>query len=197
MGWLGAEDLGIYVVCLSAARVLNLFEASLSTVILPKVAGKPPDEASALVGTLSRLTFFSSALFAFGLAATLPWLIPHVYGRGFERGIMTSEILLIEAVFGCTTNILLHSYLALNRPAIVTLFQFAALGLAIPMMVILIPRFGLTGAALALLASTMVRYLVAKLGYQYILGLKIPGFILTRADLAYLLHSISLRTGDR
>ena len=193
VGFLSPTELGVYVVCLSASRVLNLFETSLATVMLPKTAGKAKAEVASIVSLLGRLTFALSGGAAVILALLIPWVLPAVYGHEFRLGIATTEVLLLESVIGSTTNVLLQAYLAVDRPAVVTLFQLIGLAVAVPLLVLMIPRYGLVGAATALLASTSLRYVFARYGYRYILCVPIPKLSLSASDLRFVINAFSDR----
>jgi len=193
IGVLSTHDLGIYVVCLSASRVLNLFEVALSSVILPKTAGRAVAEVADIVGSLSRLTLFIGMGCVAILGSIIPWLLPALYGRGFAEGIQTTEVLLLEVIIGSTTNVLLQTYLAVNRPGIVTIFQSIGYLTAIPLMLWFMPIFGLVGAALALLLATCLRFVFARTGYGLVLKVPIPRFFISSADIAFVQQAVSDR----
>jgi O-antigen/teichoic acid export membrane protein len=193
IGVLSSQDLGIYVVCLSAARVLNLFEVALSSVILPKTAGKAVTEVAIIVGRLSRLTLFLGLGSVLLLGSMLPWLLPTLYGQGFAAGVPTAEILLLEVILGSTTNVLLQTYLAVNRPGVVTLFQSVGYLSALPLMLLLMPHLRLEGAALALLIATCMRFAFARAGYGLVLKVPIPPLFLRKSDIAYVRSAVTQR----
>ena len=58
---------------------------------------------------------------------------------------------------GATIAVLAQAFLSTGRPAVVALLQGVGLAAIVPLMLFAVPRYGLVGAALALLASTALR----------------------------------------
>jgi O-antigen/teichoic acid export membrane protein len=116
--------------------------------------------------------------------------LPGLYGRDFASAILVSQILAVEAVFSAGANTHTQAFTATDRPGMATLFQFGGLATAVPLMLVLIPRLGLVGAAFALLASTSLRLALAIGAYPLLLGAAIPKLIVSRSDLRYLARSL-------
>jgi O-antigen/teichoic acid export membrane protein len=196
IGFLSSQELGIYVVCLSAARVLNLFEVALSSIILPKTAGKEVGEVAEIVGRLARLTLFVGLASVLVLGAMIPWLLPGLYGPGFRAGVPTTEVLMLEVILGSTTNVLLQTYLAVNRPGMVTLYQSIGYLSSLPIMLVLMPRLGLVGAPISLLIATLVRFVSARMGYPLVLKVPTPRFFLGKDDILYVKSAVTQRLAN-
>jgi O-antigen/teichoic acid export membrane protein len=130
---------------------------------------------------------------ALPLALLMPILLPLFYGSAFKAGSTVAETLIVEAILSSAISIHSQTYLAMNRPSVITIFQVIGLALAVPLMLVLIPRIGLEGAALALLLSTCSRYISATLGYAFILKLPIPSILPRRSDIAFLLSAVRRR----
>jgi Na+-driven multidrug efflux pump len=64
--------------------------------------------------------------------------------------------------------------MALGRPGVVTILQATGLSLSIPLMLVLIPKWHIQGAAVALLASTIARLIFVFLGYRFFLKAPLP-----------------------
>jgi len=90
--------------------------------------------------------------------------------------------LLIEVVFASLTGVLAQAAMALGKPGIVTLLQTIGLGLTVPFMMLMIPRFGMIGAAYALLLSTFCRFLFIQFSFRIFLGVERPRLLFSRAD---------------
>ncbi|MBD5655126.1 MAG: oligosaccharide flippase family protein [Candidatus Eremiobacteraeota bacterium] len=190
IGFLSAGQLGAYTVALQASRVLTIFQVSLNSVLLPKAAGLPTHRVIALVARTARLTIAVTMLAAIALVVLMPLLLPGLYGRDFRAAILVSQILAFEAVLSAASATHTQAFTATNRPTMATIFQFAGLATAIPLMLELIPRFGITGAGMALTASSFVRLVIALLCYPFLLKVPIPRIIITREDISYLIDSL-------
>jgi len=84
------------------------------------------------------------------------------------------RILVAEAVLSGATFVLAQAFMALGRPGVVTMLQALGLSLSIPMMLWLIPRLGIYGAALALLTATTARFIFIYLGFRIFLNMRPP-----------------------
>ena len=190
VGLLSAGELGWYAIALQASRVLTIFQVSLNYVLLPKAAGLPTHRVLELVARSARLTIAVTSLAGLMLVIVLPFLLPAVYGRDFAASVAVSQILAIEAVVTAAASTHTQAFMATNRPGMSTFFQVSGLAAAIPLMLVLIPRFGLIGAAFSLLASTTLRLLLALFSYPILLKAPIPSLIVKRTDLDYLFGAL-------
>jgi O-antigen/teichoic acid export membrane protein len=116
------------------------------------------------------------------IAIAGPLAIHVMYGARFAAAVPVFRILLVEVVLGGATWILVQAYMAVGRPGVVTTLQACGLALSVPLMVVLIPRFGLVGAALALLISTSVRLILTVAGYRRLLRVPIPPLLASVDD---------------
>ncbi len=190
IGLLTAADLGVYVIALQASRVLNIFQTSLGTVLLPKIAGLPTHQVVTMVTRVARLTTALTAASGVALIVVMPLLLPGLYGHGFHQAVAISQILVVESVLAASTGVLVQTFMATDRPGLATTLQMVGLGFAVPMMLLLIPRLGLVGAAIALLISTSARLTIAILCYPLLLKSPAPGLIVKAADLRYLYDAL-------
>jgi O-antigen/teichoic acid export membrane protein len=183
VGMLGAEALGTYVVALSLSRMLSMtIQASVVMVLFPKAVGRSKEEVVALTGKAARVSTLctlsaASIIYAFG-----PTVLHLLYGRAYISAAPVLRILLIEVVLASLTGILAQAAMALGRPGIVTLLQSTGLALTVPFMMILIPRFGILGAAYALLLSTFCRFLFIQFSFRWFLGVQRPRLWFSRSD---------------
>lgn len=191
---LAPASLGVYVVALNVSRVLNVFQTSISIVLLPKIAGAEAGHVYGIVGSVARLSLLFSASGGILLAIAMPLLLPKIFGAAFLMGVVVAQILIVESVLASTIGVILQAFIATNRPAVATVMQAIGLALTVPLMLVLIPRFGLIGAALSLLGSTMIRLLVALLSFPTILHAPMPSLILKKSDISFLRLAIARRS---
>ena len=83
--------------------------------------------------------------------------------------------------------------MALSRPGVITTLQAIGLLLTVPLMLVLVPRFGIEGAALSLLLSTCARFAFVLASFSRFLGLPRPGLLPRRADLLFLSNAVFRR----
>lgn len=185
--FLTGSGLGLYAIALAASRILAIFQGSIVVVLLPKAASMEAEDAVLLVTRAARLSLLVIGMLAALAALVVPIFIPLLYGRNFGPAIPVAQVLLAEAALGGTTLVLCQAFLSTGRPFVVTLLQAAGLATVIPLMVLMIPRLGLIGAALSLLISTALRLAVIMLCFPLLLRRAVPSLIPTRDDLRFVL----------
>ncbi|MHB1953065.1 MAG: oligosaccharide flippase family protein [Sulfobacillus sp.] len=160
VGLLDARDMGLYVVAQSLARLVSFIPNAVVPVLLPKAAGRVPLEGIALVRRTGWLSFAAMVVAAFPVILLGRWVLALIYGPEFAPAALLLRLLTIEAVLAGLAVVLTQALMALNRPGAVTLAQGATLALLMPLLLWLVPRYGLAGAGMALLASTTLRLLL-------------------------------------
>jgi O-antigen/teichoic acid export membrane protein len=127
------------------------------TVLLPEASRKRTNAAVTILARASLLSTAVTGIAALGLAVVAPMLLALLYGEAFAPAIGPFRILLVDAVLTGFGWIMVQAFLSLNRPGIVTITNLLGLLVSVPCMLFLVPVFGISGAALAVLASSIVR----------------------------------------
>jgi O-antigen/teichoic acid export membrane protein len=179
--------MGSYVVVLSLSRMLNLFQNSVVMVLFPKAAGLSTEDVVTMTGRAARISGLATAICAVLVCITGPSLLRILYGQEYVSAVGALRILVLEVVLSGATFVLAQAFMALNRPGIVTILQAVGLSLSIPMMLWLIPRYGIYGAAISLLASTIARFIFVCAGFQIFLKIKPPSLVPSSGDVRTLL----------
>lgn len=194
--FLGPAAMGLYVVALSFSRMLDVFQSAVVSVIFPKAMGRSQEEVVALIGRGARVSGAVTFLAAAGIALLGPWAMSVVYGRQFLGAVPVLRFLLLVVALSGVTWILCQAFMVLGRPGFVTVVQVAGLGLTVVLLPVLVPRYGLEGAGLALLISTAVRLALALASFPLVLKVRAPGLLPRRSDLTQILALLPLgRTG--
>lgn len=195
IGFLEPAAMGMYVVALSLSRMLDVFQSSIITVLFPKTAARPLEEVIAITGRAARIGIALSILAALGAMLVVPTLLHLLYGSKFMGALPVFRILAVEVVIGGVTWILAQAFMALGRPGTVTIMQAIGLGLTVPLMLVTIPAYGLIGAGLALLCSTIIRFIFMLGSYPLILKVRPPNLLITRDDLHFLQQAFQFKRG--
>lgn len=195
VSFLTASDLGIYVVMLSLSRMLNVFQTSVVMVLFPKAAGRTGETAIALTARAARVSTSITGLCAIALAIVGPVLLRMFYGREYAHSIGCLRLLLLEVTISGCVFVLAQAFMALGRPGVVTLLQALGLFLSLPMMLLLIPRWGIQGAAVALLTSTCARFIFIYVGFRLVLKVPAPSLLPRKEDFFILMSALKRVTG--
>lgn len=174
VGFLDPASMGLYVVAISLARMLDVFPSAVAQVVLPKAAGRPVEEVVVLIGRGVRVSTTVAVLAASLLAILGPWALELIFGEGFARAVPVFRLLLAEVVLSGATWVLAQAFMAADRPGITSIMQGIGLSLSMPLLVLLVPKYGLTGAGLSLLISTTSRFVFAIANYPITLRVRPP-----------------------
>lgn len=183
--------MGSYVVVLSLSRMLNLFQNSVVMVLFPKTAGRSREDVVNMTGEAVRISGFVTAVCGVLVCTAGPSLLHLLYGDEYVSAVGALRLLVLEVVLSGATFVLAQAFMALDRPGVVTSLQALGLSLSIPMMLWLIPRYGIYGAAIALLASTFARLLFVCAGFRTILKTKPPRLLPSFHDLWLFLDTLA------
>lgn len=191
---LSAGAMGSYVVVLSLSRMLNVFQNSVVMVLFPKAAGRSREGVIELTGRSARISGAVTAVCGVAICIAGPLVLRILYGREYVAAAGALRILVAEAILSGATFVLAQAFMALGRPGVVTMLQGLGLSLSIPMMLWLIPKYGIYGAAISLLVSTSARLIFIYAGFRIFLKASPPSVLPRREDAQLLWHTVmSLR----
>jgi O-antigen/teichoic acid export membrane protein len=188
--FLAPDMMGIYVVALSLSRMLNVFHTSVVMVLFPKAVSQCPETIREMTGRATRMSTLLTASTAVCIGVVGAPLLSLLYGHEYRSAAPLLRILVAEVVLAGATLVLGQAFMALGRPGIVTAFQVMGLLLVIPLMLVLVPRYGLVGAGIALLLSTIARFLFVLVSFPLFLRIPIPPLFPNGEDVLYMAQSV-------
>ncbi len=190
VSFLRPADLGVYVVMLSLSRMLNVFQNSVVMVLFPKAAGRSQETAISLTGRAARVSMLLTGSCALVVGILGPYLLRIFYGKDYTSSIASLRLLLVEVTLSGATFVLAQAFMALGRPGIVTFLQAIGLSLSVPLMLLLIPRWGIRGAAFSLLVSTTARFTFIYSAFRFVLKTSPPSMLPQAEDFAILASTL-------
>lgn len=195
VGLLAPAAMGLYVVASSMAQMLNVIYSAAAMVLFPKASGRSVQEVVSLTERAASGSFAITVLGAIGLALLGPWVLSLLYGQEFLDAVPIFRLLLFVAVLNGTDQVLAQGFMASDRPGTVTLLQGAGIALSVPLLLVLVPRYGLEGAGLALLISATIRFVLVLVSFPLVLKVRLPRLWLTSTDLALIIATFRNRGG--
>jgi O-antigen/teichoic acid export membrane protein len=183
---LAPAELGMYVVAASLARMLHMISGSTSVVLFPKVAAQPLEDVITYVSLSSRVATTATALIALVIALVAPIMLSFIYGEDFTPAVRIFPILLAEAVLAGSVRIIGQGFMGAGRPGLIVLAQGIGLACVVPLLGVLVPLYGVTGAAVSMLLATLVRMAFIAGCYELLLRHRMPGLIIRRSDMSFL-----------
>jgi len=147
--FLGSTAVGYYSLSASIADKLIFLPSAVGLVVFSRVASLDDNQANILTPSVCRNSLFLSLLGSVILFFAGRFFIPLLYGNAFFPSVNPLMILL-PGMVALTVLQILHGDLAGRGRPEITLYVFScALALNIILNIILIPIFGINGAALA------------------------------------------------
>jgi len=142
--------IGFYSIAVGMAEQIWLISVSASVVLFPRVASET-DERSLKEFTplVCRNIAFMTLLSAIFLFAIGRWLIILLYSERFANSVAPFQILLIGVVTMSAWRILANDLYGRGKPMLNTYITASSVILNIILNIIWIPKFGISGAALA------------------------------------------------
>ncbi len=148
-GLAGAGPAGIYSVALTLGALVGLLPIAISSATFPRLAGLEEPDANELTAQICRFGVATAVMVTALLAVTVPVALPFVFGDEFAPAVTPTLVLAVGGVSWSTLWILCRAWAARGRPGLLV----RCFGLSLLLMtlgdVLLIPSFGITGAAIA------------------------------------------------
>lgn len=103
---LGAENLGLYVVALSASTAIGSITTSTATVTFTAAAQAGPGQGFERIARTFRISALLWLVFGGILAIAMGLLLPLVYGSEFAAAVNPARLLIVGSAFGGLANLL-------------------------------------------------------------------------------------------
>jgi O-antigen/teichoic acid export membrane protein len=164
-----AAPLGYYSLSVSFAELVFFLPNAVAAFFFPHVAGGNPEDSARQVPLVSRVTLLVTA--ATGLALVpasyiaIHWLLP-----SFEQSLAPLYILLPGVVAISVSKVLAGYLSGLGRTGTTSVVSIAAFALNVVINILLIPPFGILGAA----AASLISYTASSIAYS-VLSARLAG----------------------
>lgn len=187
--FLSPHLLGLYAVAVAWSLAVTPVSNAFGQVILPRLAGaQSSEDAAERLCATSRIASGINALMGLGFLLISPLAVYIVFGASFAPAIPATMVLVVAAVCLGMNQFLEEAVRGLGRPGLATVAELCGFAVTAVGLAVLLPRFGILGAALASLLSyaTVLIMLVVILHRR--LGLRPRDLLLPRpADVRSLL----------
>lgn len=173
---------GFYSVAVGFAEKLWMVPGSISTILFPRVSSVETKIANNLTPRLTRLTFWTILIISFILVFIAQPFIKILYGVAYLPAV-TPFILLLPGIVSMSVCQLLSADLnGRGKPQFSTFASLISLSINIPLNLILIPKWGINGAAIASTIAYLVSTVVIVNIFAKISGNSIRRILIIRKD---------------
>jgi O-antigen/teichoic acid export membrane protein len=151
---LPASQLGLYVVAVSAANIARTIPSAARTVLTPYVAAQEYAhiDRRALAEQLQKY-WIINLITGLMLLIILPFVIPLVFGAEFRAAVLPAVILVLATICLGGKEILSGTTYGLGTPELVSQSEIVSLVFTFFALLLLLPLYGIVGAAFATLIS--------------------------------------------
>jgi O-antigen/teichoic acid export membrane protein len=145
----GPAQLGIYAVASRYAELLRLPGLAMNYVLYPAYAAQERFAAWTATRAALRRMAWAPAAMALPMAAAAALVLPGIFGAAFRPAVVPAWVLLVGLAGGGVTGIVSAYLYAIGRPGVVSAAQGLGVVLTVALDLTLIPRYRITGAAVA------------------------------------------------
>lgn len=146
---LNASSFGIYTVGVSLSNLLTTVPSSYVSVFYNQVVDKELKDALILYAKAQRIIFMITTCLCLLLAVLAYPLILLMYGSDFIQAAGVVALYAVGLIFQVAARLSIKFYAGIGRPLKNSLIYLAGLIVSIPFYFLLIPKFGIYGAAIA------------------------------------------------
>ena len=166
--FLGVSSVGFYVIAVKLAELVWYVPNAVGFVIFPKASASTAQEMNNFTPKVFRGTLLIIVLGALGLATVGAPMIKLVYSAVFLPSFKPMLVLLPGVVLLGAAKVLTNEIAGRGKPQYNSINAFVSLVLTVIFGLILIPRYGIVGAAAASTISYTVTFILAVWFYQIV-----------------------------
>lgn len=154
--FLSPKALGLYVVALSFTNLPRFLAQSVGAIAFPRAAHDFEASGRRTMWRFALLVTAMTAALIVPLELTAGWLIPVFFGSDFRGAVVVTQVLLIGAFFYSVRRVLTDGARGVGLPGLGSIAELGSWLSLVPLLAILMPRFGLIGVAAASTGSAVI-----------------------------------------
>lgn len=161
-GMASSAAVGLYFIAVRLSEITTTLASSVAEALMPAVAAAEESERlELLLGRSLRLTFYVQAVVVAASWFAAPSLLSLLYGEEFLPATNALRLLLLASLAWSAGSIILSGLNGFGYPGSSALARFAAAGTMTILLFLLLPIWGITGAAAASVAGYSVMFATA------------------------------------
>jgi enterobacterial common antigen flippase len=161
-GMASSAAMGLYVVAVRMSEVTTFMAGALADALMPEVAGSgKEDKPEALLARTLRLTLYANVAILVPLWLVAPIILRILFGESFVPATGAFRWLLVAAVVWSAGAIVIRGLQGFGHPGLTTIARFLSAIVTASALLVLLPRMGITGAAISSLVGYAVLLVVA------------------------------------
>lgn len=185
--WLSAGDMGLYAIAISSLNIVGMLQGAVGSIMFPWVAG---DSQESVIDRTARVARRMSLLLVltvvFVCACSWPFVLI-VYGRSYLPAVKVVLLIAPTAAFTGAITVLYQAFYALRWFVGPTLGEGVGAVSGAILLWLLIPRWGLDGAAVATTVSYALDLVVVVWSWVRMSSLPVGALVPRRGDVHFVL----------
>jgi len=176
---------GFFGLAAALSEKVWLVADAIGTMLFPKIASENDKEKrNVFTPLVFKTTILIVVVVCVFLYALGEWLIVFLYSPAFFESVRPFRLLLVGIVAGSGWRILENDLRGRGKPGLITCIMAISFVVNILFNIVLIPRYGMMGAAWASVVSATVSVIISILAYCQVSGNKVHFLLLfSRSDL--------------
>ena len=181
-GFVGLAGVGVYAVSASMTEGIFILANAVALVLLPRMSSASAEDAAWMAPVATRNTLLIAAAAAVVLAAVAPILLPLMFGDRFDDSVEPLWLLLPGTIALAGAKVLTSYIFSQGKPLLNTIITCASLVVTLVAGFVLIPAYGVNGAATASSLAYVVHLGAALYAYRRLSGQPALDALLPRAS---------------
>jgi O-antigen/teichoic acid export membrane protein len=196
LAFVNSAGVGLYAVSVTLSEGMWFIANSVTVVFLTNITSSDETYRARMTPLVCRNTLFVTAAGAIAAGAVSPFVIPAVFGKAFADAVPAFLWLLPGTVALAGAKVLAAYVFSRGKPLLNAWIALATLVVTVAVDVVLIPAFGVTGAAAGASFAYILSLVLTALAYRSLSGASIFDAIVPRpADATYYIEALRSLTG--
>jgi O-antigen/teichoic acid export membrane protein len=193
--YLSKNDLSYYSLAANINQIILYIAVTIGSVMLPNLSGKENTKRIETFIRISRISFSFFTLLTLFAFVVSPFIIPLMYGIGFKNTVSPFQILLPGILFSCITQLFSIYIVSINKNIFNIIACSVGLIFTLYFDILLIPIWGINGAAIATCLSYFAIFLITYIFvYKQINKASFNLFIPLKSDIFFIKNLILKKT---
>ncbi|HEC79095.1 MAG TPA: hypothetical protein ENI34_08155 [candidate division WOR-3 bacterium] len=184
--YLDIREVGLYALSVVIAEFLWYIPNSISVTLFPKVSAKDTRSANEFTRKVSRTSITIMLMAGSVICLVAPFLIRIFYGERFIESVIPLRILIPGVIAFGMVKILTGHLHGRGKPQYGSIVTVCSLLLTILFDLLLIPRLGITGAALATTFAYLFSFVLTLVFFVNVTGLSLKEILIPDFGSVYL-----------
>lgn len=193
-GFVGLAGVGVYAVSASLTEGVFMLANAVALVLMPRLTSSDEETVLWMTPVATRNTIVIAAGGSLALAAIAPIAIPAIFGHAYDDAVRALWLLLPGAVALTGSKVLTSYIFSQGRPFVNTMVTAASLVVTLIALLVLVPAYGINGAAVASSLAYATHFAAALYAYHRISGQPALDAVIPRASDIHL-YTDTLRLG--